>query len=94
MDVCRPSVLNGIPDLAARGDLVQRSLLIECPPIMAHSRREEAELNAAFELHHASILGALCDGLVACIRDRQTVSLRLKTKPRMADFATWASGGC
>jgi hypothetical protein len=51
--------------------------------------RSETELWCAFELARPRILGALLD---AAVRGLQTLpGVRLKSLPRMADFALWAT---
>ena len=55
----RPICLNGIPDLATRGDLVSRSVLVRLAPMPR--RRAEAELWATFDAAAPAILGALLD---------------------------------
>ena len=49
IQVCRPSVLNGINPLATRGDLVDRSLSVTLDPISEEKRKTEAEFWTSFE---------------------------------------------
>jgi hypothetical protein len=90
----RPIILNGIDDIATRGDLQERSLLVSLPSIPEERRVEEAAFWAEFEAARPRIFGVLLDGLSASLRDAGSV--RLWRKPRMADFAVGATAmeGC
>jgi hypothetical protein len=59
IDVQRPCILNGIEDLATRGDLLERSLILYLPSISDTARRTERELWEQFEAAWPRILGAL-----------------------------------
>jgi hypothetical protein len=85
----RPIILNGIDDIATRGDLQERSLLISLPSIPEERRVEEAAFWADFEAAKPRIFGALLDGVSAALRNAETV--HLERKPRMADFAVGAT---
>jgi hypothetical protein len=85
----RPIILNGIEELATRGDLLDRSVIIDLPNIPAAKRRSEEAFWKEFETKRPRILGGLCDGLSAALRNLPTV--RLERLPRMADFALWAT---
>lgn len=85
---CRPIILNGIDAGATRGDLLDRAVMLHLPAIPATQRRTEAELWAAFDAAHPSILGTLLDVLVDTIR--ALPSVELDEMPRMADFARLA----
>jgi hypothetical protein len=88
-DATRPVILNGIDHLAERADLADRALILNLPPIPNENRRDEAQLYADFERHLPQILGALFTGVSSALaRLSQTT---LDSKPRMADFALWAS---
>lgn len=88
-DAMRPAVLTGIEELATRGDLLERCLLVSLPTIRPEQRRTEAELMAAFEAARPRILGALFDAVSMALR--RWGEVRLPTMPRMADFAVWVS---
>ncbi|RIK62388.1 MAG: hypothetical protein DCC65_17475 [Planctomycetota bacterium] len=45
----RPTLVNGIDDLATRSDLLDHCINLKLPVITDDQRRDEAELNAAFE---------------------------------------------
>ncbi len=83
---CRPAVINGITDLATRGDLLERSILVELAGVS--KRKDEEEFWAEFEAAKPRVLGALLDGVAAALADLPGV--RLDNPPRMADFAKWA----
>lgn len=85
----RPIVLNGIDELAARPDLLDRSIIETLPAIEDSDRRDEAELWAAYEDARPRLLGALLTAVSAAIRMREAV--QLDQAPRMADFARWIS---
>jgi len=81
----RPIVLNGIAELATRGDLLDRSIVISLPALDTEQRRDEAEFWSEFELAKPRLLGALLGALAASLAQLPTA--RLVRKPRMADFA-------
>jgi hypothetical protein len=88
----RAIVLNGIPDVASQGDLLDRSVLLHLPPIPADRRRDEQSLWTAFAARRPALLGALLDLMVAALRIEPTVVL--EEHPRMADFALWGEAVC
>jgi hypothetical protein len=85
----RPALLNGIEEIVTRGDLLDRSLLLDLPPIPEHRRRAAVEFWREFEAARPRLLGALLDGLSTALRRAPTV--KLTKLPRMADFALWAT---
>jgi RepB DNA-primase from phage plasmid len=89
LDVTRPALLTGIEDLATRGDLLDRALIIRLEPIRPDKRQTRAELDASFELVHARALGALLTAASRALRDSKTITLA--SLPRMADFAVWVA---
>jgi hypothetical protein len=88
-DAMRPIILNGIPDLATRQDLADRSLILHLPPIPDTSRKSEAELWQQVEMAGPRVTGALYDALSGALRDLPNV--HVSGKPRMADFALWVT---
>jgi hypothetical protein len=88
-DVQRPLALNGIEELATRGDLLDRAIILYLPAIPEERRRPEAEFWRAFEQKRPCILGALLDAVSEALRNVEAV--RLERLPRMADFAVWAA---
>jgi putative DNA primase/helicase len=83
----RSLMLNGIGDLASRGDLAERTMPVFLPAIPNDQRREESEFWAAFEAAKPSILGALLNAVSRGLR--RLPDVRLDRRPRMADFATF-----
>jgi len=81
----RPIVLNGIDEFVRKGDLADRGLSLQLPPVRPGRRREELEFWAAFEQDHPRILGGLLDAVAGGFRELPSV--RLAELPRMADFA-------
>jgi hypothetical protein len=87
LPVSNPIVLNGIESFVTRGDLADRSIRIDVPPMLDEQRQDEAEFWAAFADAHPRILGALLDTLSAAMREH--LNVELDRKPRMANFARW-----
>jgi len=86
-DAMRPVALNGIGDVAARPDLLDRAIVVALPTIPKGKRRPERELWAEFHAKLPGILGALLDAVSAGLKNLPTT--RLDSLPRMADFAAW-----
>jgi hypothetical protein len=85
----RPIILNGIDDIATRGDLQERSLLVSLPAIPEEERREENAFWTEFEAARPRIFGMLLGAVSAALRNAGDVWL--ERKPRMADFAVRAT---
>jgi hypothetical protein len=85
----RPALLNGIEEIVTRGDLLDRSLLLDLPPIPDDRRRPGGEFWREFEGAHPHLLGALLEAVSTALRRARHV--RLARLPRMADFAIWAT---
>jgi hypothetical protein len=83
-DSQRPVILTGIEDLASRGDLLDRSLLVRLPRIDESCRQAEADFWGRFEAARPRILGALLDAASGALAELPRV--RLGRLPRMADF--------
>jgi len=88
-DAMRPVMLNGIDHLAERADLADRAVILNLPRIEHEERKDEASLYAEFERDLPSILGALLTAVSCGLA--QLPHTRLQRKPRMADFALWAT---
>lgn len=86
----RPVIVNGIEEVATRGDLLSRAVVLNLPTLP--SVRDEASMDAEWEQAHPMILGALLDAVSSALRHWDTT--KLDRAPRMADFARWviASG--
>lgn len=87
----RPSIVNGIEDVAVRPDLAERALQIELETIDGDKRIPEKELWREFEAHRAAIFSGILDALSCALRELPTV--KLDSLPRMADAAEWATAG-
>jgi hypothetical protein len=88
-EAMRPVILNGIDHLPERADLADRALVLTLPHIPAEQRKDEDDLYAEFEAALPQILGGLFTAVSVALRRRATI--RLTSKPRMADFAAWAT---
>jgi hypothetical protein len=86
-----PIILNGIEELATRGDLLDRAVVITLPSIGEANRREDRAMRTAFQEAHPRLLGALCVAASQAMTHRDRTVLPIK--PRMADFATWVTAG-
>ncbi len=84
----RPCMLNGIGDLATRGDLLDRALLLRLPHISDSQRRREDQFWSDFAEKLPQILGALLSAVSSALAGLPKVAL--SEAPRMIDFATWA----
>jgi primase-polymerase (primpol)-like protein len=85
-EATRPVMLNGIEDIATRADLLDRSVIFTLTAISDEARMEESEQRSGFESVRACVFGALLSGVVAVLARKAGV--KLKRRPRMADFAT------
>lgn len=85
----RPVVINGIDELATRGDLMDRAVVLNLPPIPEHKRMPEVEFWARFDSIKPRVLGALCSAVSIALRNLPTI--KLDRLPRMAEFALWAT---
>jgi hypothetical protein len=84
----RPVAFNGIEELAVRGDLLDRSVMLYLPELPDDKRKDEKRLAADFMERRPKILGALLDATCAAIQNLPT--LEISHLPRMADFALWS----
>jgi hypothetical protein len=86
--VARPIAINGIEEVATRGDVLDRSLVLMLPTI---DRFEKEDLFwQEFDAAHPRILGALLDAVSCALANRDAV---VAPNVRMADFAGWVSAG-
>ena len=83
----RPVLLNGIDDLAERGDLLDRSLLVSLPRVAERKRLAEETLWRRFEKAYPAIFSGVLETLSRALGELSRV--RLRALPRMADFARW-----
>lgn len=89
VDMQRPVILNGIDEIATRGDLVDRALILQLPFIADFSRNDEESIWRRYEEMRPGLIGGLCTVLSYALRNYPNT--KLATKPRMADFALWGS---
>ena len=85
----RPIILNGIDDIVTRPDLADRSIVLTLAAIPDDKRKLETELWREFKHRLPRILGALLTAVSHGLRTLPDV--KLERKPRMADFAVWAT---
>jgi hypothetical protein len=83
----RPVMVNGIEELATRSDLLDRSITLTLSVIPDENRQEEDSLWPRFREVQPRILGALLDAVSSAMTNKSSV--KLTSKPRMADFAAW-----
>ncbi len=88
LEAQRPVILTGIEVPPTRADLLDRTLIIDLPPIPDDARRSEEELLLEFEAARPQLLGAFLDAVSAALG--RLPKLGLVPLPRMADFARWA----
>jgi hypothetical protein len=87
-DFQKPVLVTGIEELAVRGDLLDRSLLVYLPPVGEEDRRPEEELWIAYGQARPRLLGALLEAVAVGLR--RLPQVRLDRLPRMADYTRWA----
>lgn len=92
INAARPVILTGIEDLATRGDLLDRSLLLYLPTISPDQRTAQQVLWSRYEALRPQLLGALLDAVTLVLR--QLPHVKLEQLPRMADFALWSIAAC
>ena len=86
-DYQRPVIVNGIEELATRPDLLDRSLILNLPPLPEEKRKSEEEFWSEFEEAWPRILGALLDVVSVALGNLPNVDL--KKLKRLADFHKW-----
>jgi len=84
---CKPQIVNGIPNLTTRSDLLDRAIVLTLPALRDDERQTEEKFWKEFEEESPLILGKLFDAVACALRRRPEV--RLQRPPRMADFAVW-----
>lgn len=84
LEACRPVLINGIPDLMSRGDLVDRCIRIELEPVPNGQKKTETDLYPAIEL----VLGEAFGGLLTALSGGLARWDQVKDPHghRMADF--------
>src|SRR5215204_2395749 len=89
IELRRTVILNGINVPTDRGDVLDRSLVVELERIPDGERKTEEELWERFEAEHPKLLGALFDTLSRAIALKP--SLKLSRRPRLADWGEYAA---
>jgi hypothetical protein len=85
----RAVLLNGINTPTDRGDVLDRSLVVELERIRDAERMTEEVLWARFEEEHPRLLGALFGVLAEAIARKP--SIKLSRRPRLADWGEYAA---
>jgi hypothetical protein len=86
----RPIIMNGISDVVKNSDILDRSLLVDLPPISGKNRKEDKVLWAEFNERRPRILGALFDAVAAGLKKQDEVVLEDEHRSRLIDFDRWA----
>lgn len=89
IELRRAVILNGINVPTDRGDVLDRSLVVELERIPDKNRRTEEDLWERFEAEHPKLLGAAFDVLSRSIVCKP--SLQLSRRPRLADWGEYAA---
>lgn len=87
LSVCLPIIINGIDEIAHRGDLLDRAIILDLPSVDKSRRKTREQLDAEFETLKPYVLGALYSAQSCAYKHRATTTLA--ELPRMADFALW-----
>ena len=85
----RPVIINAIPDVLERPDLIDRVVCIWLPPLRDEMRIPTAEFKARLDAKRARIFGALLDAISGVLK--LLPGVKLASAPRMADFARWGT---
>ena len=89
IELRRAVILNGINVPTDRGDVLDRSLVVEMERISDGERKTEEDLWERFEEEHSKLLGVLFDTLAKAIALKP--SLKLSRRPRLADWGEYAA---
>jgi hypothetical protein len=84
LDATRPILVNGIEEIATRGDLLDRAVILHLPAIAEAKRQAESVFWEDFRRERPGIFGALLDALARALAILPNV--QLPGLPRMADF--------
>jgi hypothetical protein len=89
IELRRAVLLNGINVPTDRGDVLDRSLVVELERIPDAERKTEEDLWERFEEEHSKLLGVLFDILSKAIALKP--SIKLSRRPRLADWGEYAA---
>jgi hypothetical protein len=81
----RPQILTGIDEIASRGDLLDRSIMVELSPILGGHYRAESDYWEDFTVAHPRLLGALLDAVCIALAGRRQTPKPIGS--RMVEFA-------
>ena len=83
----RSLIVSGINNWLTETDALDRSIIIEFGRIPDHLRKEEDEIEAAFERMKPQLFAYLLDILSGALQIKSQI--KLSNLPRMADFTVW-----
>ncbi len=83
----RPIILNGIDEVASRGDLMERAIILHLPLIDETKRVPEEQFWNSFDAAFPGILGGLCSALSVALKNRDNVS-----QPKSRAWQIWQCG--
>src|SRR5215210_1451405 len=89
IELRRAVILNGINVPTERGDVLDRSLVVELERIPDGDRKTEEQIWELFAREHPRLLGALFDILSRAIALKP--SIKLSRRPRLADWGEYAA---
>jgi hypothetical protein len=89
IELRRAVILNGINVPTERGDVLDRSLVVELERISDAGRKTEEQLWERFGEEHPKLLGTLFDVLSRAIALKP--SIKLSRRPRLADWGEYAA---
>jgi hypothetical protein len=81
----RPVIINGIDFASVRGDLAERTVIVDLERIDSAHRKTDIAVWERFKELHPTLLGSLLDLL--CVVLARLPSIQLSNAPRMADYA-------
>ena len=87
VSIKKPTILNGIPELAKRSDLASRSLKLTLQKVKHRKTEKQAWID--FKEDAPSILQGLLSGLSRALANLEHTEIKDMT--RMADFCMWAT---
>ena len=83
--------ITGINLVSDRPDVLERTTIIDLPPIDPGKRREEIEFWESFRKDRGFIFGGMLNVLQKAMTLKGDSDVRLKSPPRMIDFANWCA---
>ena len=85
----RPVILNGISEIITRGDLLDRTILVELGSIAPKNRISNRYIQENFQTAMPYILGALLNAISTAMKNLPEPRNSQENLPRMADFVQW-----